>query len=236
MSEVIRRKEDRGTTELGWLQSFHLFSFGSYVDESNVHFGALRVVNDDTVKEGMGFDNHTHENMEIISIVLSGALEHKDSIGGQATLFPGDVQTTTAGVGMTHAELNASKEEPVHFLQIWILPKEQQLPSAYAQKHVDFLTVPNTLHIVASGHVDNGALPIQQDARVMMATLTPKGSVSYTLTDETHGILVYVVSGQVQVMDTLLDAGDEMRITEVAALTCVALHDAQVLVIDVPLA
>ncbi len=236
MGEHIRRKGERGVTQLGWLESYHLFSFGSYVDETNVHFGALRVVNDDTVKEGMGFDNHTHENMEIISIVLSGTLLHRDSIGGQATLTSGDVQATTAGVGMTHAELNGSKDGAVHFLQIWILPKEQQLPSAYTQNYSDFLETPNTLRIVASGYVDEGALRIEQQARVMMATLTPQGSVSYTLTDEAHGVLVYVVSGSVQLMDTLLEAGDEVRLTDVAALTMVAKAPSTVLVIDVPLA
>jgi redox-sensitive bicupin YhaK (pirin superfamily) len=235
MSHNIRRAGDRGATQLGWLQSYHLFSFGSYVDPDNVHFGALRVVNDDTVSGGMGFDNHTHENMEIISIVLSGVLEHRDSMGGNVVLGPGDVQVTTAGVGITHSEFNASKDEPVHFLQIWIEPKEQQLSSSYEEKHQSFLDVPDTLHIVASGCGDEGALPIQRDARVMVAMLTDTASVSYTMTDERHGVLVYVVTGEVEVMDEILSTGGQIRLNDVAALTVNAKKDTQLLMIDVPL-
>lgn len=235
MAFTIRRARERGVTQLGWLESYHLFSFGSYIDESNVHFGALRVVNDDTVSHGMGFDNHTHENMEIISIVLSGALEHRDSMGSHTVLQAGDVQVTTAGVGMTHAELNASKEESVHFLQIWIVPKEQQLPSSYEEKPYAFQQAPNTLHMVASGYGDENVLPIQQDARVMMAALHQEASVSYTLTDDRHGVLVYVVSGEVEIMDEVLQAGDQIRLTDVVAITCMAKMPSQILMIDVPL-
>ncbi len=233
MSHTIRRAHERGLTKLGWLESHHLFSFGSYRDEENVGFGALRVVNDDTVKGGMGFDNHTHENMEIISIVLSGALEHRDSLGTASVLRAGDVQVMTAGVGVTHAELNHDHDELVHFLQIWIEPKEQQLPSAYEEKHSSFLEEPNRLHILASGFSDVGALPIQSNARVMMASLETGASASYTVDHDGNGVMVYVVEGEVEVAGEVLKQGDSLRIADPAAVVAAATTASKVLMIDV---
>ena len=176
---VIRDRNSRGRTQMGWLDSWHTFSFGSYHDPSQMGFRTLRVINEDRVVPGAGFPTHHHRDMEIVTYVLSGALEHKDSLGNGSIIRPGEIQRMSAGTGIHHSEFNASREEPVHFLQIWILPERQDLEPGYEQRTVPGGKGRGELVLIADRHGTDCAVTVHQDLRLYAALLEPRQSINY---------------------------------------------------------
>lgn len=204
---TVRKSEDRGATKIGWLDGKHSFSFGRYYDPEHVGFGPLRVINEDIVQPGTGFDTHAHKNMEILTVVLDGALEHKDSSGGGDIIRPGDVQRMSAGSGIMHSEFNASKVDPVHLLQIWILPDKADIAPGYEQKNFSAARKPGQLTLLASNDGRDGSLKIQQDAQMAILDLEAGQSFSHTLPARFQG-WVQVAKGDVTLNGTALKQGD----------------------------
>ena len=184
----IRRAEERGAAKLGWLDSRHTFSFGEYHDPKHMGFGPLRVINEDRVQPGEGFPTHGHRDMEIISYVLEGALEHKDSIGTGSVIRPGDVQRMSAGSGVRHSEFNPSEDEPVHFLQIWLMPDRDGIAPSYEQKSFSDADKSGRLRLVASPDGQDGSVRIQQDARLYASRLSKGEEVTHALQSRTQGM------------------------------------------------
>ena len=227
----IRHAEHRGAANLGWLNSKHSFSFGQYHDPAHMGFGALRVINEDRVQPGEGFPAHGHENMEIISYVLDGALEHKDSIGTGSVIRPGEVQRMSAGTGIRHSEYNASDDEPVHFLQIWVIPEERDIEPGYEQKAFADDERRGRLRLVASNDARDGSLKIHQDVDLYASLLEDGDEVSLSL-DDGRRAWVQVARGSVQVNGAQLYPGDGAALAEEAAVTVRATSDAEILVFD----
>ncbi|HEX9172446.1 MAG TPA: pirin family protein [Telluria sp.] len=229
----VRKSEDRGHADHGWLNSKHTFSFAGYRDPRHTGFGPLLVINEDQVAPGMGFGEHSHRDMEIISYVLSGALEHKDSLGTGSVLHYGDVQRMSAGNGVRHSEFNGSKSEPVHFLQIWIQPNVTGIPASYEEKHFAPETKQGKLRLVASSDGRDGSVLIHQDAAVYAAILDGEQAVEHRLAPGRTGY-VHVMRGKVTVNGMPLGAGDALKLTAEAAVTLAGALDAEVLVFDLP--
>lgn len=232
MEKVIHKSDTRGIAEFGWLYSRHTFSFGHYFDPNRIQFGALRVLNDDIVEPGKGFGTHPHDNMEIVSIPLSGTLAHKDSTGNEKTIQTGEVQIMSAGTGLTHSEYNYSSTDQVNFLQIWVLPKERDIQPRYDQKFFDFKE--NEITTVVSP-TDENALWINQDAVFSVAKAKAGNSLSYKLTDPSHGIYAFVIEGKVNINGVALDTRDGLGISDVEVLDLQAFENAQVLLIEIPM-
>ncbi len=209
---VIRDCNDRGRTKIGWLDSRHTFSFGEYLDPDHMGFRSLRVINDDRVVPGGGFGTHGHRDMEIVSYVLSGALEHKDSLGSGAVIRHGEVQRMSAGTGVTHSEFNHSKEEPVHFLQIWILPEREGITPAYEQKNFPSEQCRGRFQLIGDRHGTAGALTIHQDVRLYAAELAAGQEISQDLADGRRAWL-HVAGGAVTLKDSKLREGDGAAIS-----------------------
>lgn len=230
----IRRSDERGASKFEWLDSRHTFSFGDYYDARHMGFGPLRVINEDRVRPGAGFGTHGHRDMEIISYVLEGALEHKDSIGTGSVIRPGDVQRMSAGTGIRHSEFNHSKKDPVHFLQIWLLPERDGLPPSYEQKTFGDDDKRGRLRLVASHEGREGSVTIHQDAEIL-ATLLNKGeTVSQPLTNRRKA-WVQVVRGTVALNGEELRAGDGAQVKDVATLDVSARSDgSEILLFDLP--
>lgn len=227
----IRRAEDRGPTRIDWLDSKHSFSFGEYYDPQHMGFGPLRVINEDRVIPGAGFHPHGHRDMEIISYVLDGALEHKDSIGTGSVIRPGDVQRMSAGSGIRHSEFNHSDSEPVHFLQIWIVPEARNLEPGYEQKAFAEREKRGKLKLVGSRDGRDGSITIHQDV-AMYAGLFDRGeSESFELAAD-RAAWVQVARGQVKLNEQPLEAGDGASITDLQQLEIEGLDDAEVLLFD----
>jgi hypothetical protein len=210
---VVRKRAERGHTHVGWLDSWHTFSFGEYQDPRYMGFRALRVINDDQVAPGAGFPTHGHRDMEIISYVLEGALEHKDSLGTGSVIRPGDVQRMTAGTGIRHSEFNASRTEPVHFLQIWILPEAPNLRPSYEQRAFPAADRTNRLRLVADRAGTQGALTVHQDVRLYAGALTPGNAMDLPLPAGRYGWL-QIAQGALTVEGTPLAAGDGVLVAE----------------------
>ena len=229
----IRRAADRGVAEHGWLSSRHTFSFAQYFDPEQAGFSDLLVINDDRVAAGRGFGRHPHRDMEIFSYVLEGALEHRDSMGNGSTIVPGDVQLMSAGSGVAHSEYNPSPKDPVHFLQIWILPSAASLgaPPRYQQMHVEAEDKRGKLRLMLSPEGGDGALALRQDARVYAAQLTGDETASLTLPSERYAY-VHVAEGEVTLNGIALKAGDGAKLRNEQALTLTQGRDAHVLVFD----
>jgi redox-sensitive bicupin YhaK (pirin superfamily) len=204
---AVRPADERGIANLGWLDSRHSFSFGHYYDPKHMGFGPLRVINEDRVRPGAGFDTHGHQDMEIISYVLDGALEHRDSIGTGSIIRPGDVQRMSAGSGIRHSEFNPSASEPVHFLQIWLLPNKEGLAPSYEQKTFADSEKRGRLRLVAARDGRDGAVLIHQDADLFAALLDADETVSHDLAAGRQG-WIQVVRGAVEVNGKSLRAGD----------------------------
>jgi redox-sensitive bicupin YhaK (pirin superfamily) len=214
---TLRRADERGHADHGWLRSHHTFSFADYYDPQHMGFHTLRVINDDTVAPGGGFPPHGHRDMEIVSYVLEGALEHRDSMGNGSVIRPGDVQRMSAGRGVTHSEFNASKSEPVHFLQIWILPRAKGLASGYEQKLFGDEEKRGRLRLVASPDGAEGSLTLQQDARLYAAQLDGK-SLTHSFADGHLGWL-HLARGTARIDDLALAAGDGVAIRDQSSVT-----------------
>lgn len=229
---TIRPAQDRGTANFGWLDSRHTFSFGEYYDPNYMGFADLRVINEDKVAAGQGFGTHGHRDMEIISYVLEGALEHKDSIGTGSVIRPGDVQRMSAGTGIMHSEYNASKTEPVHFLQIWILPEQKGIAPGYEQKTFTEAEKRGTLRLVGSRDGRDGSITIHQDVNLYAAVLQESDVVSQALANGRVAWL-QVARGAVQLNDQMLTTGDGAAIAQETHITLQgASDDAEVLLFD----
>jgi redox-sensitive bicupin YhaK (pirin superfamily) len=227
----IRKAQERGYADHGWLRSYHSFSFADYSDPEHVEFGALRVINEDRVAAGKGFGTHAHRDMEIISYVLEGRLEHKDSIGTGSVIEPGDVQRMSAGSGVRHSEFNPSREESVHFLQIWIQPDRTGIPPSYEQKRFDADAKRGRLRLIASPDAREGSVTIHQDAYVY-AALLDGGEQAVHEVQPGRRAYVHVARGSVSVNGEVLSAGDAAKLTDVAEVRLDRGEDAEVLLFD----
>jgi redox-sensitive bicupin YhaK (pirin superfamily) len=231
---TLRPAAERGTDNLGWLDSRHTFSFGHYYDAKHMGFGPLRVINEDRVRPGGGFDTHGHRDMEIISYVLEGALEHKDSIGTGSVIRPGDVQVMSAGTGIRHSEFNHSKTDPVHFMQIWILPDREGLPPRYDQKTFGKAEKSGQLRLVGSPDGRDGSILIHQDVVIYDTLLASGHSVKHQLKPGRKS-WVQVVRGSVEVNGKAAGGGDGVALKDEAGLTITAREDnSEILVFDLP--
>ncbi|EKV00999.1 Pirin-related protein [Leptolyngbya sp. PCC 7375] len=229
---TVRPASERGNANFGWLDSRHTFSFGSYYDPAHMGFGTLRVINEDKVAPGRGFPTHSHRDMEIISYVVDGALEHKDSIGNGSIIRPGDVQRMSAGSGISHSEYNASKESPVHFLQIWVLPDKQGIEPGYEQTYFSPEEKQGRLRLVGSQDGRDGSITIHQDMNLYAARLGVKEQVDYTL-QENRLAWVQVVRGQINLNKNLLSAGDGAAISASEAVSIASqTDDTEILLFD----
>jgi redox-sensitive bicupin YhaK (pirin superfamily) len=229
---TIRPARDRGMANFGWLDSRHTFSFGNYYDPNHMGFASLRVINEDKVAPGQGFGTHGHRDMEIISYVLDGALEHKDSLGTGSVIRPGDVQRMSAGTGIRHSEFNASNHEPVHFLQIWILPEAAGIEPGYEQIHVAPDQKRGQLRLIGSPNGQDGSVTIHQDARLYATVLAEAESVTHPLAAG-RGAWVQVVRGAITLNGEALTAGDGAAVTDTPSLTLTGTApDTEVLLFD----
>ncbi|MEJ8801580.1 pirin family protein [Pontibacter sp. H249] len=233
--KVIHRANTRGHANHGWLNSYHSFSFASYYNPERMGFGLLRVLNDDTVAPGMGFGAHPHDNMEIVSIPLAGALAHKDSTGNEKTIRTNEVQIMSAGTGIVHSEYNYSKTDQVKFLQIWVFPKERGIKPRYDQKSFKPEDRQNKLQTVVSPEKDNGAIWINQDAWFTLGSLKPGFAEEYKLHDAAHGVYAFVLEGEVEIDGEKLSKRDGMEITDADSFTIKADADAELLLMEVPM-
>lgn len=235
----IRHADQRGAADYGWLKTFHTFSFNDYYDPQQMNFRVLRVMNEDVVAPGQGFGAHPHRDMEIVTYVLSGALEHKDSMGNGEVLRPGEFQRMTAGSGITHSEFNPSSDEPVHLYQIWLLPERKGLEPSYEQKRFDDAGRLNQLQLVASPTGQHGSLKIHQNAKIYLSNLTNSNSVTVSLEEGRHAWL-QVLRGIVQITSSKdsqplsLNTSDGAGISDETALTVQAIDDAEIMLFDLP--
>ena len=228
---TLRKASERGRSKIDWLDSRHTFSFAEYYDPEHVGFRNLRVINDDRVAPGQGFGTHGHRDMEIISYVLEGALEHKDSMGNGSIIKPGDVQRMTAGTGVRHSEYNASKKELVHFLQIWILPGAANLAPGYEQK--TFLDRQGKLVLVASPKGESGSVTLHADARLFATILGPGEKVRAEIPSGRNA-WVHVASGKARVAKHELAEGDGAAFEDENAIDLEGIEKAEILVFDLP--
>jgi len=228
---AIRHAEERGAAKFGWLDSKHTFSFGHYHDPKFMGFGPLRVINEDRVQPGSGFDTHGHRDMEIISYVLEGALEHKDSMGNGSVILPGDVQRMSAGTGIRHSEFNQSKSDLVHFLQIWILPEKDGLQPSYEQKNFNDADKQGRLRLIGSRDGRDGSVTIHQDVDLYASRLVSAERLTYVL-NEDHIAWIQVVRGRTFINDVELEAGDGMAIERESLINLQGKYDAEVLLFD----
>jgi redox-sensitive bicupin YhaK (pirin superfamily) len=232
--QELRKSGERGRAEHGWLSSRHTFSFAEYRDPRHMGFGPLRVINEDRVAPGQGFGTHGHQDMEILSYVLDGALEHKDSMGNGSVLRYGDVQRMSAGTGVRHSEFNHSSESPVHFLQIWIFPDRNGLPPSYEEKRFDPASKRGALRLIASPDGRDGSVVIHQDAQLFASILDGADRVEHALEPD-RGAYVHVARGSVDVGGRRLEAGDALKITGEPSLVFANGADAEFLLFDLPL-
>jgi len=227
----VRRASERGHFDHGWLDTHHTFSFARYYDPGHMGFRALRVINEDRVQPRKGFGTHGHEDMEIVTYVLAGALAHRDSLGTGSTLRPGELQRMTAGTGITHSEFNPSESEPVHFYQIWLLPEREGLEPSYEQRAFPEGERRNRLRLVASPNGRGGSLSICQDAQLILASLDGGRQVRHELTSDRHAWL-QVLRGDVSLNGLTLSAGDGAAVSDESSLAIGANGPSEVLVFD----
>jgi quercetin 2,3-dioxygenase len=228
---ILRPSNQRGGADHGWLKTRHTFSFNTYHDPKHVHFRALRVINEDWVAPGTGFGTHPHNDMEIITYVLSGALEHKDSLGTGSIIRPGDGQRMSAGTGILHSEHNPSKTEPVHLLQIWIMPDKKGLTPSYEQKAFPAEEKQGRLRVIASPDGKDGAVTIHQDASLYVSLLKPGEQVEHTLASGRSAWL-QVARGSVELNGEKLSQGDGAAVSNESKLTIKGTEDAEILLFD----
>lgn len=234
MTITLRNAGDRGTADLGWLDSKHTFSFGHYYDAEHMGFGPLRVINEDCVAPGGGFPTHPHSDMEIISYVLEGALEHKDSLGTGSTIRPGDVQRMSAGTGVRHSEFNASRTEPVHFLQIWIVPERQGLAPSYEQKTFTDADKHGKLRLIGSRDGRDGSVTIHRDVDLYATLLYEGESVAHEMAKD-RGAWIQVARGAVTINGERLGAGDGASIEAAGRIVITGTEFSEVLLFDLKL-
>jgi redox-sensitive bicupin YhaK (pirin superfamily) len=232
---IIHRARTRGNANFGWLNSYHTFSFGHYFDPERTHFGALRVLNDDTVAEGMGFGTHPHDNMEIISIPLMGDLEHQDSMGNKTVIKHGDVQVMSAGTGIQHSEYNKNKDQEVKFLQIWVIPNKRGVTPRYDQITLDIKDRENKFQQVLSPKADDDGVWIHQDAWFHMGNFEAGKTANYSIKKSGNGVYAFILSGAVTINGEALSNRDGMGIENAEELTILANTNAEILLMEVPM-
>ncbi|EEX49422.1 pirin family protein [Pasteurella dagmatis] len=235
MKTIYHSANSRGDANHGWLKSKHTFSFGHYYDPSRINFGALRVINDDFVEGGMGFGTHPHNNMEIISIPLSGDLAHKDSMGNGSIIRNGDIQVMSAGTGITHSEMNPNADIPVKFLQIWVIPNKRNVEPRYQQITIADNAKPNDFQQILSPNPDDDGVWIHQDAWFSLAKFDQGISKNYALNKAGNGVYAFVIKGQANVAGVALNERDGLGIWDTDNLDIIASSDAEVLLMEVPM-
>lgn len=227
----VRKSAERGHANHGWLDTYHTFSFAGYQDRNHVHFRALRVMNEDRVEPGQGFGTHPHNDMEIVTYVLEGALEHQDSMGNGEVLRPGEFQRMTAGTGITHSEFNPSETEPVHLYQIWLFPDRKGHTPSYEQKRFPDDQLANRLRVVASPDAEEGSLAIHQDARIFLSKLDAGATIEQPLAEERHAWL-QVLRGSVTLNGVALDTSDGAAVSDERLLKIEADENAEIMLFD----
>ena len=230
---TVRKSDERGGANFGWLNSQHTFSFGSYQDPAHMGVGPLRVINEDHVQAGRGFDAHGHKNMEIISYVLDGALEHKDSMGNGSVLRYGDVQRMSAGSGVVHSEFNHSRTEQVHFLQIWIMPDTANDAPGYEEKHFDAASKQGRLRLIASPDGRDGSVSLRQQASIYAAILDGADALEHRIAAGRQ-LYVHVIRGSVKVNGITLSGGDAVHVDKEEGISLTEASESEVLVFDLP--
>lgn len=228
---TIRKSEERGHLNHGWLDTYHTFSFDQYYDPAHMHFRSLRVINEDRVAAAKGFPTHSHRDMEIITYILSGALEHRDSMGNGSVIRPGDVQRMTAGTGVAHSEFNPSDSEPVHLLQIWIMPNARNLAPSYEQKFFSAEERQDKLRLIASPDGSDGSVKINQDGRVYASIANPGANLIHSLDDKRYAWL-QIARGTLRVNNLELNGGDGAAVIREDGLSISALDRAEFLLFD----
>jgi redox-sensitive bicupin YhaK (pirin superfamily) len=235
MKTQIHTSETRGKANLGWLDSRHTFSFSNYYNESRMSFGKLRVLNDDIIEGGTGFGTHPHKNMEIISIPLRGDLEHRDSMGNIQIIRENDVQIMSAGSGITHSEYNHSKDKQTNFLQIWVIPNEQNVAPRYAQQSFPAESRNNKLVKIVSPFGEEEGVHIHQQAWFYRGTFDAQASFRFKLNNPENGVYIFVIDGQIKLNDTILNTRDGAGITETAEIPLSFPKTSDVLLMEVPM-
>lgn len=235
MKKILHKASSRGHANHGWLDTHHTFSFANYYDPERVHFGKLRVLNDDVVAPGMGFGNHPHDNMEIVSIPLEGDLEHRDSMGNVSVIRNGEVQVMSAGTGVTHSEFNKNTDRAVKFLQIWLFPDRHNPEPRYGKAVIDRSGMKNRFMPIVVPRGEEGAPWINQDAWFHMAGIDADETAEYKLRNPAHGVYIFVIKGEVGVADERLGLRDGMGVQGADSLTFKADSYSEVLVIEVPM-
>lgn len=230
-NHLIHDRSHRGHTQIGWLDSYHTFSFGQFYDPQRMGWRSLRVINEDRVIPGAGFAPHSHRDMEIFTYVLKGSLEHKDSLGNGSIIRPGEAQIMSAGTGITHSEYNASKTDPVHFLQIWVLPNQAGLPPRYEQREFPLADRESQLRLIASPQGEDGAITIHQDVKLYTAVLNPGDQLTYNLNSDRYGWL-QIAQGEVTLNEQQLRAGDGVQLIGSEALTLTSVSGGEILLFD----
>ncbi len=240
MKTIIHRAGDRGHADHGWLNAHHSFSFANWYDENKIQFGMLRVLNDDIVAAGQGFGTHPHNNMEIITIILNGALQHKDNMGNGSVIRPGDVQVMSAGTGVLHSEFNPSATEAVNLFQLWIFPKEDGIKPRYDQKTFDLIQRKNKIQLLASGFKKDGELYIHQDAAISISAIEKGQTINYNLNKSGNGVYLMVIEGSVEINGELLSKRDAVGITDTNSFSIKSKSEKdnysdEILIIEVPM-
>lgn len=235
MEKVLHTANSRGVANHGWLHSNHTFSFADYYNPERMHFGVLRVLNDDIVQGSQGFGTHPHNNMEIVSIPISGSLAHKDSMGNSSVITQGEVQIMSAGTGVKHSEFNNSSTDLVNFLQIWILPKERDINPRYDQKKFDLDSNKNKFHLVVSPKKDTEGVWINQEAYFYLAKTDKDNVLEYKLNNPNNGVYIFVIDGQISTADETLSKRDAVGVADIESLEIKSLSDSHILLMEVAL-
>jgi redox-sensitive bicupin YhaK (pirin superfamily) len=234
MKKVIHRSESRGQADHGWLKARHTFSFAGYHNPKRLHFGVLRVLNDDLIAPGGGFDLHPHQNMEIITIPLKGKLEHKDNLGHGSVIKAGDVQVMSAGTGVYHSEFNPDEETILNLLQIWVFPREKNVKPRYQQQNFDIDSQPDKLHQVVSPKPDDDGLWVHQDVWFNLAKASAGKQLTYQLHNPDHGIYIFVIEGEIVTDGEHLKERDAIGIQSLSTVDIEIRKDARVLLMELP--
>ncbi len=235
MKKTIYRSEDRGKANYGWLNTKYSFSFSDYYNPDMMNFGMLRVLNDDIVAPGMGFGTHPHNNMEIVTLILEGALEHKDSMGTGAVIYKDEIQVMSAGSGITHSEFNPSKDEPVNLLQLWIFPKEKNIKPRYDQKAFPSEERKNSLVTAVSGLNKNGSLYIHQNAEINLGYFEKDRTIEYNLNNPGNGVYIFLIEGYAVIEDEAIFKRDAIGISDADKIKLSFLDDTKFILIEVPM-
>ena len=235
MKTIIHKASERGSADYGWLKPNFYFSFGQYYNPEKVHFGMLRVLNDDFIAGGGKFQTHPHDNMEIVTIPFTGAIEHRDSTGGAGVIQAGDIQIMSAGTGVEHSEANASATEPVTLFQVWVFPKVKNITPRYDQRSFDIADRIGQWQVVVSPREEDGALWINQDARFALTNLSAGNTLSYNNAFKGNGVFLVVIGGSVKVNDISLGRRDALGISETDSFSITAIEDAELLAVEIPM-